>query len=191
LGARVITALELFLESLIICGRKRSRQKLRQRREILAANESGLEDMAVVGTQGGIEVSRTGYKRAAEFNSLSPLWNCIDGRDSRSLVDCLNNIRFLQDHGIQFVAVTQGLNTDIQNPATRFLLHVLGAAAEFERRLIREPTLAGRLRYQQDYDAGRVGKSEITVLSRRSKLPNARDGPSPRALPLRRQAARK
>jgi hypothetical protein len=31
------------------------------------------------------------------------------------------------------IAVTQGPNTDMQNPASRFLLHVLGAAAEFER----------------------------------------------------------
>jgi DNA invertase Pin-like site-specific DNA recombinase len=53
--------------------------------------------------------------------------------------------------------VTQGLDTDTRNPASRFLLHVLGAAAEFERSLIRERTQAGRLRYQQDYDAGRAG----------------------------------
>jgi DNA invertase Pin-like site-specific DNA recombinase len=50
------------------------------------------------------------------------------------------------------------LDTDIRNPASRLLLHVLGAAAEFERALIQERTQAGRLRYQQDYDAGRVGK---------------------------------
>lgn len=41
----------------------------------------------------------------------------------------------------------------------RFLLHVLGAAAEFERALIRERTQAGRLRYKQDYAAGEVGKT--------------------------------
>jgi len=58
-----------------------------------------------------------------------------------------------------FVAVTQGLDTDQRNPASRFLLYVLGAAAEFERSPIRERTQAGRLRYQQDYNAGRVGKS--------------------------------
>jgi DNA invertase Pin-like site-specific DNA recombinase len=34
---------------------------------------------------------------------------------------------------------------------------VLGAAADFERALIRERTQAGRLRYKQDYEAGRVG----------------------------------
>jgi DNA invertase Pin-like site-specific DNA recombinase len=62
--------------------------------------------------------------------------------------------------------VTQGLDTDIRNPAPRFLLHVLGAAAEFERSFIRERIQAGRVRYQQDFRAGRVGK---TVQSRSGK----------------------
>jgi DNA invertase Pin-like site-specific DNA recombinase len=39
------------------------------------------------------------------------------------------------------------------------LLHVLGAAAEFERELIRERSKAGRLRYLQDFRAGKVGKT--------------------------------
>jgi hypothetical protein len=43
---------------------------------------------------------------------------------------------------------------------------VLGAAAEFERELIRERSKAGRARYLQDYRAGRVGK---TVRSRSGK----------------------
>jgi DNA invertase Pin-like site-specific DNA recombinase len=78
-------------------------------------------------------------------------------RIGRSLVHCLNIIRELEENGIRFIAVTQNLDTDQRNPAAKFLLHVLGAAAEFERALIRERTQAGRLRYQQDYDAGRVG----------------------------------
>jgi DNA invertase Pin-like site-specific DNA recombinase len=80
-------------------------------------------------------------------------------RFGRSLVDCLNSIRTLEDHGIRFIAVTQGLDTDQRNPASRFLLHVLGAAAEFERALIRERTLAGQQRYKQDYISGKVGRS--------------------------------
>jgi DNA invertase Pin-like site-specific DNA recombinase len=48
----------------------------------------------------------------------------------------------------------------------RFLLHVLGAAAEFERSLIRERTLAGQIGYRSDYAAGKVGK---TVYSRSGK----------------------
>ena len=98
--------------------------------------------------------------RGRKFDTLL-VWK-LD-RFGRSLVDCLNNIRTLEENGIRFIVVTQGLDTDQQNPASRFLLHVLGAAAEFERALIRERTQAGQLRYKQDYAAGKVGK---TVYSR-------------------------
>jgi DNA invertase Pin-like site-specific DNA recombinase len=117
----------------------------------------------------GAKATRPGLNRlmadalARKFDTIL-VWK-LD-RFGRSLVDCLNNIRILEDHGIRFIAVTQGLDTDQRNPASRFLLHVLGAAAEFERSLIRERTQAGRLRYQQDYNAGRVGK---TVNSRSGK----------------------
>jgi putative DNA-invertase from lambdoid prophage Rac len=84
-------------------------------------------------------------------------------RFGRSLVDCLNNIHDLERKGVRFTALTQGLDTDQKNPASRFLLHVLGAAAEFERALIRERTQAGQARYRQDFECGRVGK---TVYSR-------------------------
>jgi DNA invertase Pin-like site-specific DNA recombinase len=84
-------------------------------------------------------------------------------RFGRSVVDCLNHIRTLEEHGVRFIAVTQGLDTDVQNPASRFLLHVLGAAAEFERALIRERTQAGRARYKRDFESGKVGR---TVYSR-------------------------
>ena len=81
-------------------------------------------------------------------------------------MDCLNNIRELENHRVRFVAVTQGLDTDLKNPAARFLLQILGAAAEFERSLILERVQAGQERYRQDYQAGRVGR---TVHSRSGK----------------------
>jgi Resolvase, N terminal domain len=59
---------------------------------------------------------------AREFNCLL-VWK-LD-RFGRSLVDCLNHIRTLEENGVPFIAVTQGLDTDLQNPASRFLLHVL------------------------------------------------------------------
>jgi DNA invertase Pin-like site-specific DNA recombinase len=80
-------------------------------------------------------------------------------RFGRSLVDCLNNIQTLESVGVRFIAVTQRLDTDQQNPTSRFLLHVLGAAAEFERSLILDRSLAGQMRYRQDFEAGRVGKT--------------------------------
>jgi DNA invertase Pin-like site-specific DNA recombinase len=92
-------------------------------------------------------------------------------RFGRSLVDCLNHIRTLEENGVRFIAVTQGLDTDLQNPASRFLLHVLGAAAEFERGLIRERTQAGQVRYRQDFESGRVGKT-VYSRSRRNMPPH-------------------
>jgi DNA invertase Pin-like site-specific DNA recombinase len=114
----------------------------------------------------GAKASRPALKqlmadaRARKFDCLL-VWK-LD-RFGRSLVDCLNNIRTLEENGVRFIAVTQGLDTDLQNPASRFLLHVLGEAAEFERALIRERTQAGRTRYRQDFESGKVGK---TVSSR-------------------------
>ena len=87
-------------------------------------------------------------------------------RFGRSLVDCLNNIRELENYRVRFIAVTQGLDADHNNPASRFLLQILGAAAEFERSLILERVQAGQARYRQDYLSGKVGK---TVHSRSGK----------------------
>jgi hypothetical protein len=83
-------------------------------------------------------------------------------------VDRLNNIQILEENGIRFIAVTQGLDTDLQNPPSRFPLHVLGAAAEFELALIRERTQAGRARYKRDFESGKVGR---TVYSRSGREP--------------------
>jgi DNA invertase Pin-like site-specific DNA recombinase len=58
------------------------------------------------------------------------------------LLDCLANLRELDSHGARFIATTQALDTDNRNPASKFLLHVLGAAAEFERELIPERSKA-------------------------------------------------
>lgn len=63
-------------------------------------------------------------------------------RFGRSLRDCLNNLEELDSHAVLFIATTQGLDTDNCSPASRFLLQVLGAAAEFERELIRERSAA-------------------------------------------------
>src|SRR5713226_2686735 len=47
-------------------------------------------------------------------------------RFGRSLVDCLSRIQTLEALGIRFIAITQGLDTDYRNPASRFMLQVLG-----------------------------------------------------------------
>ena len=87
-------------------------------------------------------------------------------RFGRSLADCLHILDFLEKERIRFIALNQGIDTDSSNPASRFLLHILGAASEFERELIRERSASGLIRYRQDLAAGRVGK---TVHSRSGK----------------------
>ena len=62
-------------------------------------------------TISGAKASRPGLNRlmagamARKFQCLL-VWK-LD-RFGRSLVDCLNNIKTLEDHGIRFIAVTQG-----------------------------------------------------------------------------------
>ena len=64
-------------------------------------------------------------------------------RFGRSLVDCLNNIQALQRYGVRFISITQNLDTDESNPASRLLLHILAACSEFERSLVKERVHAG------------------------------------------------
>lgn len=79
-------------------------------------------------------------------------------RFGRSWLNCKTALQELQAHGVRFIATSQNINTDESNPAARFFLHLLMAAAEFERELIRERAVAGLKRYRHDYGAGRVGK---------------------------------
>jgi DNA invertase Pin-like site-specific DNA recombinase len=97
-------------------------------------------------TMSGAKSSRPGLNRLmadAKARRIDVICVWKLDRFGRSLVDCLNNIQALESCGVRFIAITQGLDTDQQNPASRFLLHVLGAAAEFERSLIKERVSAG------------------------------------------------
>ncbi len=64
-------------------------------------------------------------------------------RWGRSLVASLQSVQELASMGVRFVAITQNIDTDQSNPMSRFMLHIFGAFAEFEREMIRERTLAG------------------------------------------------
>ena len=79
-------------------------------------------------------------------------------RFGRSLLHCKSALQELQAYGVRFIATSQNIDTDESNPAARFLLHILMAAAEFERELIRERSMAGLKRYRGQYAAGKVGK---------------------------------
>src|SRR5207302_53730 len=64
-------------------------------------------------------------------------------RFGRSLVHCVGTIQELASFGVRFLAVSQGLDTDESNPASKLLMHILAAVAQFERELIRERVAAG------------------------------------------------
>jgi putative DNA-invertase from lambdoid prophage Rac len=64
-------------------------------------------------------------------------------RFGRSLVHCVSSIQELASLGVRFIATSQGLDTDESNPASKLLLHILAAVAQFERELIRERVSAG------------------------------------------------
>lgn len=67
-------------------------------------------------------------------------------RFGRSVLHLTRGLRELEDCGIRFLAVQQGIDTDASNPTSRLLLHILAAVAEFERELIRERVTAGQRR---------------------------------------------
>jgi len=112
--------------------------------------------------------------RARKFDCLL-VWK-LD-RFGRSLVDCLNRIRDLETDGVRFIAITQGPDMDERNPVSKLLLHVLGAAAEFERSLswsapaldrCANERLTRTARSATRCTAGRVGTCLHIVLGRSS-----------------------
>lgn len=60
------------------------------------------------------------------------------GRTVKGLIDLVGT---LQERGVQFRSLTDGIDTS--TPAGRFFFHVMAALAEMERDLIRERTNAG------------------------------------------------
>jgi len=64
-------------------------------------------------------------------------------RWGRSLIQSLQSVQDLASMGVRFIAITQNIDTDESNPMSRFMLHIFGAFAEFEREMIRERTVSG------------------------------------------------
>ncbi|GHO71328.1 resolvase [Ktedonobacter sp. SOSP1-52] len=62
-------------------------------------------------------------------------------RLGRSLQDLIATLNGLQGHGVDFISLTE--NIDTTTPGGKLIFHLMGALAEFERDLIRERTNAG------------------------------------------------
>ncbi len=64
-------------------------------------------------------------------------------RFARSMRQFIDSVFTLDAAGVRFIAVTQGIDTDAQNPTGKFLMHILAAFAELERNMIVERVRAG------------------------------------------------
>ncbi len=62
-------------------------------------------------------------------------------RVGRSMLDLLGRMKKLEDAGIGFKSLTEGIDTT--TPGGRLIMHVMGALAQFERDLVVERTRAG------------------------------------------------
>ncbi len=62
-------------------------------------------------------------------------------RLGRSLKDLIETLNILKDRGVDFISLTERIDTT--TPGGKLIFHLMGALAEFERDLIRERTNAG------------------------------------------------
>jgi putative DNA-invertase from lambdoid prophage Rac len=104
-------------------------------------------------------------------------------RFGRSVRDLVNNIESLSAAGVRFIAITQGIDTDASNPASKLLLHILSAIAEFERELIRERVTAGlKAAKQRGTRSGRAIGRPVNVFDREKARQLKQDGLSLRQI---------
>lgn len=64
-------------------------------------------------------------------------------RFGRSVLHLVESLNKLASAGVRFIATTQPIDTDESNPASKLMLYILAAVAEFEREMIRECVMAG------------------------------------------------
>ena len=93
-----------------------------------------------------------------KFNTIV-VWK-LD-RFSRSLQSLVNSIDFLKQHNVDFVSITDNIETT--TPAGKLMFHIFGALAEFERDLIYERTKVGIERAKREGIVCNRPRKEIDV----------------------------
>ena len=90
-------------------------------------------------------------------------------RFGRSLKDLIQKVHELEDRGVGFRSLTEGIDTT--TPSGTLVFHIFGALAEFERELIRERTHAGlRAARARGRKGGRKPKMTKRKVEAASKL---------------------
>lgn len=103
--------------------------------------------MTIEETGSGARNDRPGLQRvlrAAQKHEVDVVLCWKLDRFARSALDLLANIQLLEDAGVRFIAVTQGIDIKPDgDPMSRLILTVLAGVAQFERQLIIERTRLG------------------------------------------------
>ena len=98
-------------------------------------------------TGSGARNDRPGLQRvldAARRGQINAVLCWKLDRFGRSALDLLSNIKILEDCGVRFVAITQGIDISPNgDPMSKLLVTMLAAVANFELDLIRERTALG------------------------------------------------
>src|SRR5580658_4731578 len=89
----------------------------------------------------GAKASRPQFDRIMQAARLRKV-DCVLcwklDRWGRSLSNLLASLKELKGLGVRWIAITQGLDTDRDNPVGELLMHILASVAEFERSMIQE-----------------------------------------------------
>ena len=94
------------------------------------------------------------------------------GRSVRHLSDSLAK---LKSAGVRWMAISQGIDTDANNPMTDLLINMLSAIAQFERELIRERVAAGIARAKKTGTKSGKPPGRPTIILNRQAVRDARD----------------
>ena len=118
-----------------------SKQEQNEELQIDALKEAGC-DKWFLDKMTGSKAERKGLTEALAY--LRPgdtfvVWK-LD-RAGRSLTHLIELLKGLKERGIEFISLTEQIDTT--TPGGKLIFHLMGALAEFERDLIRERTNAG------------------------------------------------
>jgi DNA invertase Pin-like site-specific DNA recombinase len=118
-----------------------SKQEQHEALQIDALKEAGC-DKWFVDKITGSKAERKGLDEALAYvrpGDTFVVWK-LD-RAGRSLTHLIALLKGLQERGIEFISLTEQIDTT--TPGGKLIFHLMGALAEFERDLIRERTNAG------------------------------------------------
>ena len=141
-------------------------QQLRDLREYAAARGWAVQGEYVDKGHSGAKDTRPALNRlmaTARVRKIDAILTWKIDRWGRSMPHFVASVQELRSLGVRFIAITQGIDTDESNPASKLMLNLLIAFSEFERELIVERTRAGLARARRE---GRIGGRPRLVINR-------------------------